>query len=168
MALIKKSILVCNKCGNEAEAEANMTILGEEFYLCDKCLERLINWMSLNPTEFNQKTCERFIREHEEKKVEEKPKNVFNENGIPEYVKPEQWSTYTTWDDYNIDKLLNLWGQNLPMLKCATAFKVSRNSICNIFHRIRKSTPGSDLYKYHDRLERIDLMRRGKQKEEGE
>ena len=152
MALIKKSILVCNKCGKEVEATANVTILGEEFYLCDDCLERLIRWVTVQS------------KQEADEPTTEKPEK--NERP-PEYTAPKARPTvYTQWDDYNVGKLLDMWGQNYTLKQCATAFKLSVSGVNKVFVRIRQATPGTALYQYQARLNRLDKMRQGKTEEE--
>ena len=47
MALISRIALACNKCGKEFyDAKANLNIMGEEFYLCDHCLDGLLDYIS--------------------------------------------------------------------------------------------------------------------------
>lgn len=47
MALISRIALACNKCGKEFyDAKANLNIMGEEFYLCDRCLDGLLDYIS--------------------------------------------------------------------------------------------------------------------------
>lgn len=161
MALIKKNILVCNKCGKEAEASSNMTILDEEFYLCDKCLERLINWLTVKsePVKEDKPSVQKEFFGEEEKKVSWQETQ-------PTYVAPSgRPTTYIQWDEYNINKLLDLWGQNLTGKQCAAQFKIGWGSVAKILTRIRQATPGTTLYPYQARLERLDLMRKNPKKE---
>ena len=47
MALISRVALACNKCGKEFyNAKANLNIMGEEFYLCDKCMDGLLDYLN--------------------------------------------------------------------------------------------------------------------------
>ena len=47
MSLIKKFVMVCNKCGKESQVtnatESNVNILGEDFFLCDDCLYYILD-----------------------------------------------------------------------------------------------------------------------------
>ena len=168
MALIKKNILVCNKCGKEAEASSNMTILGEEFYLCDKCLERLINWLTVKSEpvkedkpnvqeEFSQLVNECFGEDEKKVSCQETKSTYVAPSGRP--------TTYIQWDEYNINKLLDLWGQNFTGKQCAAQFKTGWGSVAKILTRIRQATPGTTLYQYQSRLNRLDIMRKNPKKE---
>ena len=156
MALITKQVLVCNKCGKEVEnGTSNVTILGEEFYFCEDCLEKLIRWA----------TTKSEVRD--EPVVESKPVPEIKQVEKPtEYVHPDgRPTTYVQWDEYNLNKLLDLWGQNLTMKQCATSFKTGWGSIAKMLTRIRQATPGTTLYPYQARLNRLDTMRRNPKKE---
>ena len=137
MALISKQVLVCNKCEKEAVgATSNVTILGEEFYFCDDCLERLLNWVSRKPMSDTEvvAVAKQFIADTE--KTSHAPRA----------------KTYTKWDDYNIDRLLSLREQGYSYDHCAEALGTTYASIMNVLHHIRDAEVGTDKYPYKQRL----------------
>lgn len=51
MALITRVALACNKCGKEFyNVKANLSVMAEDFYLCDKCMEGLLDYLSAKTT----------------------------------------------------------------------------------------------------------------------
>lgn len=147
MALITKTMVTCNKCGKETVWDgANVIVLDEEFYLCDECLERLLNWLSVK-TEDTSKPTITFERKTENKDTGKR-------------------APYVMWDEYNLNKLLDMLGQNKSTAECAEAFCVSANALRHLFYRIEHAEVGSMLYQYKSRLERLNMMRRGKREDE--
>ena len=121
MALIKKNVLLCNKCNKESEADPNVIILGEEFYLCDDCLERLVQWITTKPD----------LIEFEKKEITHK--------------RPK---TYFQWDDYNIRKMIGMINDRMTRQEIADKFCVTKGAIAHIINRINLAKPGSTLYQY--------------------
>lgn len=121
--LITKTTIVCNKCGKEfVKANSNVLILEEEFFLCDKCLDSLLEWIDHAPTK--------------EAPAASKASN-------------SRFSTVNTkWDDTMIMKLYTLHNDHGSLKKCADLLKVSYASVTNVVHRIRNAKPGSDLFQY--------------------
>lgn len=145
MAIITKSVLICNKCGKETEATgANMSILGEDFFLCDECLERLINWVSRAPLSDDE--------------VIQLAKDMVGEKKPEKEEKPEKKShamkskTKFVWDDYKIDNLLSLreWGYSYA--ECAMALGTTEASVMNVLTKIRTAEVGYPKYPYKARL----------------
>ena len=144
MALISKQVLVCNKCEKEAVGvSANVTILGEEFYFCDDCLERLLNWVSRKPMSEAEvvAVAKQFVAEREP-----------STQTVTETSHAPKSKTYFKWDDYNIDRLLSLREQGYSYDGCAEALGTTSASVMNIVTRIRSATVGSNLYTYQARL----------------
>ena len=156
MALISKQVLVCNKCEKEAVGvTSNVTILGEEFYFCDECLERLLNWVSRKPMSDTEvvAVAKQFIAEREP--------------STQEVVKPShapRATTYYNWSDYNIDRLLSLRECGCSCDRCAKELGTTSASVMSILNRIRRSTVGSNLYQYRARC--LDVSRQSRK--EGE
>ena len=147
MALITKQVLVCNKCGNESEnVSSNVTILGEEFYFCDECLERLLNWVSRKPVTDDEavRIAKQVIAERESTEPEQ------------EKVKGKRFSSVnTTWDEYNLEKLLALLESGVTDSEIGKELCVSQASISSVLYRIRNSFPGQEKYKYKERVLKI-------------
>ena len=144
MALISKQVLVCNKCEKEAVGvSANVTILGEEFYFCDECLERLLNWVSRKPMSDTEvvAVAKQFIAEREPS-----TQTVIKKSRAP------KTKTLYKWDDYNLDRLLSLREQGYSYDGCAEALGTTSASVMNILNRIRNATVGSNWYPYQARL----------------
>lgn len=160
MALITKTIVACNKCGKEVVWDgSNVRVLDEEFYLCDDCLERLINWLTVK--------SEPVVEEPKNIEVKEEVKEkVSRRETLPTFVPNGRPSTHIQWDEYNINRLLDMWGHNYKLRECGAVFKVGISGINKMLVRIREAQPGSNLYPYQARLKRLDTMRRGKNKEQ--
>lgn len=160
MALIKKTVLACNKCGKEAETAANVTILNEEFYLCDDCLERLIRWVT-TPSEPAYEP-EQTIGVTNGEGAQE-TKNVFDENGVPKETQHRSHApiskTNFLWDDYYIDKLLTLREQGNSYEACAKSLGTTCASIMNVLHRIREAEVGHPRYPHKARLLALGRIR---------
>lgn len=159
MALISKQVLVCNKCGKEAvEVTSNVTILGEEFYFCDECLERLRNWVSRKPMSDTEVVAmaKRFIAERESS-----TQTVTKKPHAP------RSKSYVRWDDYNIDRLLSLREQGYGYDQCAEALGTTNASIMNILQHIRDAKVGTEKYPHRQRL--LDMGKViGTRKKEGD
>lgn len=157
MALITKQVLVCNKCGNEVEnVSANTTILGEEFYFCDECLERLLNWVSRKPVTDDEavRIAKQWIAEKESTTEPETEK-----------VKGKRFSSVnTTWDEYNLEKLLTLLESGVTDGEIGKELCVSQASISSVLHRIRNSFPGEEKYKYKERVLKIHRSKSNRRK----
>lgn len=153
MALITKQLLVCNKCGKEvADGSPNMTILGEEFYLCDECLERLLNWVS-------QPTIQEIDLNKLAAKLDTPPQDTFKK---PKSSTRERFSsTNIIWDEYNIDKVLSMVEKGMTNADIGSIMCTTEASIMCLLNRIKYSKPGSEKYPYRDRLLKVS-RRRGK------
>ena len=155
MALITKQVLVCNKCGKEvANGSPNMTILGEEFYLCDECLERLLNWVSIP-------TVQEVDLDKLAAKLNQAPEPKVVTTQTPREKGKRFSTTNVNWDDYNIDKVLTMVEQGMCDEDIGKAMCTSTASIMSLLNRIRRSTPGTDKYKYsyRDRLLKVTRKR---------
>lgn len=168
MALITKTIVTCNKCGDETVVPeetpgryingnvvvAPYALAGTEtqhFFLCKECLERLLGWLDRPADKTPLPTLEygAITLQNTEKKHKRTTCNI-------------------KWDEYNLDKLFNLLGQNYTDVQLAEAFATSTMAIASTLHRIRKAEVGSQFYSYKSRLERLDMMRHNKLKEQEE
>ena len=133
MALITKQILECNKCGHREEnAEANLNIFGEDFYLCDDCLENVVNWIS-KPINHTSRTRT------------DEPKHKL----VPKH-KP--WSR---WDEHRIDVLYNYLSTGWTIEYIAERMGTTKSSVFNMISRIRNSTPGDNLYPHKQKFEEV-------------
>lgn len=159
MALITKQVLICNKCEKEAVGvTSNVTILGEEFYFCDECLERLLNWVSRKPMSDTEvvAVAKQFIAERESS-----TQTVIEKSHTP------RSKSYVKWDDYNIDRLLSLREQGYGYDHCAKALGTTNASILSILHHIRDAKVGTEKYPYRQRL--LDMGKViGTRKKEGD
>ena len=154
MALITKQVLICNKCGKEvANGASNMTILGEEFYLCDECLERLLNWVS-RPT-IQEIDLDKLAAKLDtpSQDIVKKPTGVTREKG------QRFSSTNVLWDDYNIDKVLTMVEQGMTNRDIGSVMCTTEGSIVCLLNRIKHSNPGSEKYPYRDRLLKVTRKR---------
>lgn len=161
MSIITKPVLVCNKCGKDvAYAKANVTILDEEFFLCDECLDKLLSWFSLSDEEkverviSSPQAVETVLEMAQELK---KSEDVFDENGVPKDTKPHKShaplsATQFKWDDRYIDQLLTYREQGYDYAKCAKVMGVTVPSITSVLRGIRHAQVGSDKYKWRARL----------------
>ena len=139
MAIITKSVLICNKCGKETEATgANVNILGEDFFLCDECLERLINWVSRAPLSDDE-----VIQLAKDMVSEEKPEKKSH---------AMKSKTKFVWDDYNIDRLLSLREQSYSYAECGKSLGTTEASVMNVLGKIRTAEVGYPKYPYKARL----------------
>ena len=149
MALITKQVLVCNKCGTEVtNGSSNVTILGEDFYFCDECLERLLNWVT-PVSELNEATPV----SKNEVVVEKTTTSVSREKG-------QRFSaTNVRWDEYNIDKVLTMVEQGMGNEDIGKALCTSSASIMCLLSRIKYSKPGTEKYPYRERFLNITRKR---------
>lgn len=160
MALISKQVLVCNKCEKETVGvSSNVTILGEEFYFCDDCLERLLNWVSRKPMSDTEvvAVAKQFIAEREPS-----TQTVVKLSHAPRV------KTYYNWSDYNIDRLLSLREQGYSYDRCAEALGTTCASVMNVLHHIRDAEVGTDKYPYKQRLLNMGRVVGARKKKEGD
>lgn len=147
MAVLKRTILICNKCKAEvSSASPNVAILGEDFYLCDTCLDALLYWMEQVPPTI----------EITEPSLCYDPHTAASEESIKKYPNGKFCSTYMKWDEYKINQLMYLRAEGLSAPDIAKELGTTKHAISNLIHRIRNSNPGSELHKYKSRLEETD------------
>ena len=145
MGLIQKYSLVCNKCGTAVEgAEANVSVLNDDFFLCDDCLTNLVNWITKTiPTATE-------IKQSHEAETEA----VVEKSTTPRVrEKGERSPVYHRWDEQSIVLLLHLrFDQKMTYKECAKQLGVTRQSIQNILHGIRHAEVGTDKYPFRRAL----------------
>lgn len=130
MALITKSLVLCNKCGKESESGAtNVTILGEEFYLCDECLERLIRWVTTQP-------------------ADEEEDETPSTRVIPRVPSTRGRHTWSKWDDDRLRKLIQYKNDGLEDRDIAEALAVTPASVRIRLSVIRNAKVGDNMYPY--------------------
>lgn len=132
MALITRTIISCNKCGAEAQGDYAAQIvqaLGDEYYLCDDCMLRLLNWLSV-PVDT----------------APVRPSNVDSGARVKPY-------SYTKWDEDRLQKLFDLRASGETWTSCAQALAVSKSAIYSVLDRIKNAKPGYDLHKWQKYLD---------------
>ena len=163
MALIKRQILVCNRCGKEElDGRPNVSVLDEAFYLCDACLGGLLDYITDN-TKVLADECT--IAEPDDNDyyetyavVPEPDKETVYQPLFREKYQ-HKYSTNLKWDDVNVDKVLTMVETGRTNEYIAKSMGTTVPSIDNILGRIRHAKAGSDLYPYKARLLAIKRMR---------
>lgn len=162
MSLIKKFVMVCNRCGSESTAtndtESNVSVLGEDFFLCDNCLDYIIDVINGKDSGLKM-TIKRYEIPKETPEQNEKDAIEFEEltGWDAEKAKPENLSfgfdpykdekrEYVKWDDYEVEKVFDLRKSGLSWAQIAKERKLTICQIRQFVHRIRNAKPGN---KYH-------------------
>ncbi len=139
MSILKKEVIICNRCKRITDGDVNLVILGEKFSLCEDCLNGILDYLTAPKEPIVQSKID-------------KPRADKKEILPLSYSEPEKRSSYTQWDQYKLEKLVSLRKQGKAWHEIASVLCVTTQAVNGIVYRIRQAKPGYDLYSYKKAL----------------
>lgn len=146
MALIKRVIVSCNKCGAESNGDYTsqlVNVLGEEYYLCDECTLRLLNWLSTTT-----ESCEVV----QEVSTKPEPTQTSTSTLSPIVGSNDRRSSYFRWDDLANDKLVEMVNGGYNHTQIANEFRLSVASVSSQIFKIRHAKPGDQYHPWKRKI----------------
>lgn len=184
MSLIKKFVMVCNRCGKESQVtnatESNVNILGEEFFLCDDCLYYILDVINgksipvidepdlkMSIKRYGTPIDKNDPDQDEQDKIEFEELTDWGSDDKPaKKLVPDfdplssEKREYIKWDDYEVEKVMELKEQGMTWKDIGVIRKLTRPQLQQLAVRIRSAKPGSKYYtwklKYGDMLDRTE------------
>lgn len=189
MSLIKKFVMVCNRCGKESQVtnatESNVNILGEEFFLCDDCLYYILDVINgksipvvdepdlkMSIKRYGTPIDKNDPDQDEQDKIEFEELTDWGSDAKPVKDKTSDFDPktskkveYIKWDDYEVEKVMNLREQSMTWDEIGVILKRTHSQLEGLASRIRTAKPGSKYYnwklRYNDLLIRTEKLMQG-------